>query len=180
MEILASGPKTKKSRDSLALGELGELRVGKGWRYQCWNCNHQIKIDKPIPRKCPSCGSTSKSGFWGHLVTPGDIGKPDQKIEDGFSVKNSETIMSGGIKTPKRILSQLPDALACQQHQNNRVFEPSQGRERGRPRQAVPEDLILKLASQGFSSRAIVARLNEQGISISYKTVLRRLQASLL
>ncbi|MGB6873745.1 MAG: hypothetical protein WBE46_06380 [Dehalococcoidia bacterium] len=48
------------------------------------------------------------------------------------------------------------------------------------PKPKPLEDIVSELASQGLSSRVIAARLNEQGVSVSYRTVLRRLQRVLL
>jgi len=152
-----------------------ELKVGTGWRYRCWNCNRQVKIDKPFPKRCPGCGAT---GWWGHL-TPAVPRNNGEK--DGDGIKNYSETMPGGIKTQDLILSQLPDAVTHGVAQNEGILEPSQGQGRGRPRQTVPDDLILELAGQGFSSRKMVTELAKRGSpGIGYKTIQRRLQASLL
>jgi hypothetical protein len=48
------------------------------------------------------------------------------------------------------------------------------------PRPLPVDDLVKELAAQGLSSRGIAAKLAERGIDVSYKTIQRRLQASLL
>ena len=119
-------------------------------------------------------------GWWGHLVTPSVSQNFNGENREGADNKNNENKLSWGMKTPYRILSQENNAVVCATPQNNGIFEPSLGQGRGRPRQTVPENLIMELNSQGFSSRAMAARLNEQGIAVSYKTIQRRLQASSL
>ena len=141
-----------------------------GWRYQCWNCGHQVTLDAAFPENCPGCGA---GGWWGHLVTAGVIGKPGQENEDGISIKNSEAMMPGGIKIPYRILSQRPGAVVHGEAQNNGIFEPSLGQGRGRPRRGIPGDLINQLSQQGLSSRQIAADLAARGFNLSYKSVQR-------
>jgi hypothetical protein len=52
---------------------------------------------------------------------------------------------------------------------------------RGRKKLKVPEDLIKELASKGYGVKSIARQLYEQqGIVISYRTIQRRLQNSLL
>jgi hypothetical protein len=138
---------------------VSELKVGDGWRYRCLTCNFEVGIDKAFPETCPGCHA---AGWWGRLTA-------------GDSMKNSKAAM----QTRDLILSQQENAVVHGLAQNNGVSEPSQGR--GRPRQAVPDGLIIKLAGQGFSSRAMVDELDKRGYkNIGYKTVQRRLQASLL
>jgi len=82
--------------------------------------------------------------------------------------------MHGGIKTRDLILSQLPDAVEYHQRQNKGVYDATQGQGRGRPRQAVPDDLILELSGHGFSSRVMVDELDKRGFKdIGYKTIQR-------
>jgi hypothetical protein len=44
-----------------------QLKVGEGWLYQCWACDHYVTTDAALPERCPGCGA---GGWWGHLVTP--------------------------------------------------------------------------------------------------------------
>ena len=151
---------------------------GSGWHYQCKTCNYQVGIDVAFPKECPGCHAP---GWWGHLVTPGITQNLNNVKEGAGDNKNNEVKVSGGIKTHNRILSQLPDAVVCQPRENKGVYEPSHGQGRGRPRLSVPEDLIMELAGQGFSSRAMVEELAKHGVAgIGYKTIQRRLQESLL
>lgn len=48
------------------------------------------------------------------------------------------------------------------------------------PKPQPLEDLVRQLASHGSSSGAIAWKVSQQGISVSYKTVQRRLQGSFL
>lgn len=159
-----------------AIKIVSDLKVGDGWRYRCLTCSFEVGIDKAFPETCPGCGAR---GWWGRL-TASDIGKLAQKNRDGDDIKNPNETMSGGINTPKRILSQQENAVVHGLAQNNGVFEPSQGRGRGRPRHDIPESLILELGKKGFSSRAMVGELSKRGLKVSYKTVQRRLQGALL
>lgn len=134
----------------------GELKVGDGWRYQCKSCDCQVKVDNAFPEKCPGCGA---GGWWGHLTA-----------QSGIRGKNSRDKIPKPVKTRSNILSQPIF------NNNNDVLENT-----GPGRKPLPLDGIVKeLASQGMSSRGIAAALIEQGINVSYKTVQRRLQASLL
>ena len=155
-----------------------ELRVGDGWRYQCWKCNYKVGIDKPFPKECPGCGAR---GWWGHLVTPGITQNPNNVKEGAGDNKNYAVKVVGGIRTQNLFLSHDNDAVVCQPHENKGVYEPSHGQGRGRPRLTVPEDLIMELDGQGFSSRAMVEELAKHGVAgIGYKTIQRRLQRDLL
>ena len=44
----------------------------------------------------------------------------------------------------------------------------------------LPDDLISQWAGEGMGSKAIAARLYDQGIFVSYKTIQRRLQGVLV
>jgi hypothetical protein len=153
-----------------AIETVSELKVGEGWLYQCWRCGHQVTLDAAFPENCPGCGA---GGWWGHLVTAGVIGKPDQKNEDRTFIKNPNEMMPGGIKTPYRILSQLPDAVEHCEAENRGIYEPSPGRGIGRPRRGIPRNLINQLSLQGLSSRRIAADLAARGFNLSYKSVQR-------
>ena len=133
-----------------------ELKVGHGWRYQCKSCDYQVKVDKVFPEKCPGCGT---GGWWGHLTS-----------QNGVRGKNLWDKILKPVKTRSNILSQPVF------DNDNDVLEHN-----GPGRKPLPLDGIVKeLASQGMSSRGIAAALIEQGINVSYKTIQRRLQASLL
>ena len=132
---------------------------GSGWFYQCWSCGYKVTIDAGIPKECPGCGV---GGWWGHL-TPQDDSRP-QNLRD----KTSEPI-----KSQADNLSQVSVI--------SRGFSgPGNGQNKPGPKPLPLEDIVRDLASQGLSSRAIAAKLTEQGINVSYKTVQRRLQGSLL
>ena len=140
-----------------------ELRVGDGWRYQCWKCNRQVKIDKPFPKECPGCGAGGS--WWGHLVTP----------ENGKITYAENT--PGGIMVHKRILSQLPDDVGRCPLDSEGIYKPSHGQGRGRPRQNVPDDLIMELSGLGLSSRGMVKELATRGYpGKGYKVIQRRLK----
>lgn len=141
-----------------------ELRVGDGWRYQCKRCNYQVEIGRPFPATCPGCHTR---GWWGHL-TPLDIAQNmDGVKKDGIPPKNPVEKMLGGITAHKSILSHA-------EPQNQGGCGDSKGRGRGRPRLAVPEDLIIELAGLRFSSRKMPSELDKRGFKgIGYKTVQR-------
>lgn len=147
-----------------------ELRVGEGWRYRCWACNYQVGIATAFPETCPGCG---RSGWWGHLTTVADNGTLGQKTGDGANMENLETIMPAGIKTRNVFLSQAFDAVGRSGGENEGIPETSPARDRGRPRRAVPEGLILELAGQGLGSRQIAADLEARGFHMSYKSIQR-------
>lgn len=164
-------------------------RGGLGWRFQCWKCNYKVGIDKPFPETCPGCQAP---GWWGHLVCPnnskkdgdhvktlGNFGKVAENTEIDTNLSSDKT--PGGIMVHKRILSQLPDDVGRCPLDSEGIYKPSHGQGKGRPRLTVPEDLIMELAGQGFSSRAMVEELAKHGVAgIGYKTIQRRLQESLL
>jgi len=147
-----------------------EYHVGDGWRYRCWICGHQVKIDKPFPKTCPGCHA---AGWWGHMVAQnnGNNGKDGVNVAKILTQKEPEGIMH------KRILSQLPDAVEGYQRQNKGVYDATLARKRGRPRQTVPDDLIMELSGQGFSSRGMVEELAKMGYTgKGYKVIQRRLK----
>lgn len=160
------------------MGELGELKVGAGWRYRCKSCGFEVGIDKAFPKTCPGPGCHA-GGWWGHLVTPGASQNPNNGKVDETDNKNCEVKVPVGIMGHKGILSQLPDAVEHYEAQNKGIYKPSLGRGRGRPPKLVRQDLINQLASQGLSSRQIAGVLSQRGFYVSYRTVLRR-QGSLL
>lgn len=49
----------------------------------------------------------------------------------------------------------------------------TESQKRGPKHRELPEDLILQLAGEGLKSQAIAAKLKEQDIEISYRTILR-------
>lgn len=172
----------KSSAPRHALDSETKYHVGDGWRYQCKSCGHEVGIDRSFPKECPGCHA---GGWWGHLAIDEDIPKVSQEIdgEDGTQKEwdNNSDSVSRGIRTRNRILSHDFNAVDGSGGENNGIFEPPTPRGKGRPKNDVPDDIILELASQGFSSRAIVKELAKQGTpGISYKTIQRRLQASLL
>lgn len=165
------------------------------WQNICVGCGTQVETHgADLPGQCPKCHGwrwlchwlnppeKEKIGKrWGQLTTPSVFAKLSQEIGDDIDIKNNGKTMAGGINTRKGILSQDNNAVVYAQRHNKGVYEPSPAKGRGRPRQVMPDDLILELASQGFSSRAIVEELAKRGSpGIGYKTIQRRLQASLL
>jgi hypothetical protein len=58
------------------------------------------------------------------------------------------------------------------------TFQPQ--KKKPGPKPLLLKDLIRELANRGLSSRGIARELNERGISVSYKTIQRRLQSSSL
>ena len=154
---------------------------GKGWRYQCKACDYQVGIDTAFPKECPGCHAP---GWWGHLVTP-DNSHNDVK-KDGSTVKTTTLKASGHIKGRKQ-----PTTVEC--HPIIRGTDGELRRDRERisgdnghgdkkvsSKRVMPMDLILGLESKGMGCKAIAAELERRGISVSYRTVLRRLQGSLL
>ena len=154
------------------MDELAELKVGDGWRYQCKSCDYQVKVDSAFPEKCPGCGA---GGWWGHLTSQGPKSPKSTtaKPEPLSGERYQDT-------TPDFCPPKSDVVVAKRLTDKNAVTPPDNGGKRGRPLVMLPDDLIQQLSNDGLGAIRIAEKLKEQGIEISYKTVLRRLQASLL
>jgi hypothetical protein len=120
------------------------------WLYVCIECGHETTAGLDFRGTCPK----GHSSWLCHLVNHGS--KP-KILRD----KPSEPI-----GTPAANLSQ---AIR---------FQPRKSKPGPKPRPL--ENIVSVLASQGLSSRVIAAKRRQQGISVSYKTIQRRVQGSLL
>lgn len=157
------------------MGELGELKVGSGWRYQCRRCGFQVGIASAFPETCSGCHAP---GWWGRLVCPnnnrGDSKKDGNhaKTLDDFGkiaentkidVKTLSPKTPGGITPQKSILSQKERCPS----------EALRHYKRGRKLLPTPDKLIRNLNKKGYSSRLIESELDKKGFRIGYKTIQR-------
>ena len=137
--------------------ELSEHEPGAGWCYQCKSCGHVVGTDTAFPKKCPGCQA---AGWWGKL-TPG--ARQDSMVE--------------GVPQIRGISNHT--AELCPAKVGIPVGQPAQDkrevRRGARPRK-LPQDLIEQWAREGCGSIVIARKLGEQGIIVSYRTILRRLQ----
>ena len=126
------------------------------WQYICIGCGKVVMAGADFAGSCPDCGGTRWCCHWFK-----DASKPSEAQEVGDK----------------------PSAPMIPQTDNmSQLFVEGQnnGRNKTGPKPLPVEDLVKKLAGQGLSSRMIAAKLNEQGISVSYKTIQRRIQGAFL
>lgn len=147
---------------------------GQGdWLYICVSCGYQRKADRTFWGNCPKCGDSRWSAYW--LKMPrktsekSDNATPDQQNNKGQRCdKTTEPIRRrSGILSPLKCRAEPPKTLKTE------GLTPIPGRKET----ILPLDLINQLASQGLGCRAIADKLLEQGITVSYRTIQRRLQS---
>ena len=131
------------------------------WLNICVDCgNRMITRGPELPGQCPGCHGWR---WLCHLQTP--IEKDSGGYQDS---------------TPEFCPPILDALVAKRPMDKNTATPPDNGGKRGRPRVMIPDDLIQQLSGEGLGAMRIADKLKEQGIEISYKTIQRRLQASLL
>jgi len=128
----------------------------KDWQYICIGCGKVIMAGADFASPCPGCGGTRWLCHWLKQAT-----------------KPSEAQKTRG-KPAEPMISHADNlSQPFETEQKNNGAKPG-------PKPLPVDDLVKKLAAQGLSSRVISAKLSEQGISVSYKTIQRRLQRVLL
>jgi len=147
---------------------------GTEWLNVCVGCGVQkITHGTELPGQCAKCHGWR---WLCHLEIPHNNHRHrnnnkilTQKVSNRPETRNQPTRdLCNPIKSPA-----TPKLKACQ-------GSPGRGQGRGRPQLDVPEGLIKKLAKKGYGAKSIARQLGEQGIVVSYQTVLRRLQGALL
>ena len=138
------------------------------WLNICVGCGSQkITHGAELPGQCPEC----RGWRWlCHLQTK----MPEKRmLNPTETTKDIGAIICHPINNP---LSANPkgDILTPS------VKKPKGQKKAGLEHQPMLDDLIKQLASQGLGCKAIESKLLEQGIAISYRTIARRLQDSLL
>jgi hypothetical protein len=82
-----------------------------------------------------------------------------------------------GVTTPQAPSTALPAAgQTSAPSQNSPTVEKgvlSTSKPNGRPHLSLPEDTIRELAATGLGPKGIAAKLNEQGVKVSSKTIRR-------
>jgi len=133
------------------------------WQNVCTGCGFQQTTQGgDLPGQCPRC----KGWSWCcRLLRNEARGTSEAEIAGDKA--------SGCVRTPAGNLSQ------SFQH-SGLANEPEKPQKRRGPRPLQVDDLVRELAGQGLSSRLIAERLQGQGLKITYKTVQRRLQGTLL
>jgi len=127
------------------------------WQYICIGCGKVVMAGADFAGSCPGCHGTRWLCHWLKGTT-----KPSEAQETGD--KPSEPMIS------------QPDNLS---HPVS-IEQNGNGHKKPGPAPLPVGDLVKTLAAQGLSSRGIAAKLAEQGIDVSYKTIQRRLQESFL
>ena len=138
-----------------------EGRVGDGWRYQCKRCAREVGIDAAFPETCPGCGA---GGWWGKLT----------------SAERCDTTPSVSNHTPE-LCHPFDDAVVGESAQNRAIPGAPHGVKpgRGRPTMPLPEGMMRELAGQRFGAKRIAQELEAKGITVSSRTINRRLQGRL-
>ena len=128
-------------------------------------CGHRLTTHGPeLPGQCPGC----KDWRWlCHLQNPAEKDEPSSV---------------GGCKdTTPELCPPINGAVVPNTMVDKIEGAPTKnGVKPGRPPVALPDDLIRQLSSEGLGSIRIAEKLKEQGINISYKTVQRRIQGTLI
>lgn len=135
------------------------------WLDICVDCGNWVITRGPeLPGQCPKC----HGGRWlCHLQNP---------------AKDSEPSFAGGYEhTTPELCPPKTDAVLAKTVVDKKKVQPTNNEvKRGRPPVMIPDDLIRQLSSEGLGSIRIAEKLKEKGIIISYKTVQRRLQGTLI
>jgi len=129
----------------------------KDWQFICIGCGKVVMAGGDFAGSCPKCCGTRWLCHWLKGAT-----KPSGAREGG--------------KEPSTPMISQPDNLS----QPVSIEQNGNGHKKPGPAPLPVGDLVKTLAAQGLSSRGIAAKLAEQGIDVSYKTIQRRLQASFL
>lgn len=126
------------------------------WQYICIGCGKVVMAGADFIGSCPGCGGTRWCCHWLKGTT-----KPSEAQEMVHKPSAPMISQGGNLSQP------------LETEQGNNGTKPG-------PKPLPVDDLVKKLADQGLSSREIAVKLAEQGISVSYRTVQRRIQGSLL
>jgi predicted nucleic acid-binding Zn-ribbon protein len=127
------------------------------WQYICIGCGKVVMAGADFAGSCPGCGGTRWLCHWLKGTT-----KPSEAQETGD-------------KPSAPMISQTDNSSQPVSTDQN-----GNGHKKPGPKALPVDDLVKTLSAQGLSSRVIAAKLAELGIDVSYKTIQRRLQASLL
>jgi DNA-directed RNA polymerase subunit RPC12/RpoP len=139
------------------------------WLYICVDCGHQVTAGVDFHGDCPKCHRSRWLCHW--------LNK-DKAKED---TKNKALPTKMGRNEAMGICHPITSPLRAILKGDTTTPTTPQGMVKtGVKRPAVPDDLIIELASKGYGCKTIAAKLVEQGIVVSYRTIQRRLQGSLI
>jgi hypothetical protein len=156
-------------------------QIRNGTHFMCHGCLVSRPFDdqSPDPRYCLSCYAVlmdeasrlpeTKHPRW---VPKADkaLSTAENKTEKAIPVPQGTVLNMSTIKGENSEVDIIPPAVATRPLSK-----------RGPKFTELPEDLIRQLAGEGMGSKAIAARiLKDKRIVVSYKTIQRRLQGSLL
>jgi len=135
------------------------------WLNICVGCGSQRTTHgAELPNQCPECHG------WRWLC---HLQNSTKKEKPSFT--------EGYPNTPPEFCPPKNNAVMAKLLVDKINVSPTEnGGRRGRPRVTVPDDLIQQLSSEGMGAIRIAEKLKERGISISYKTIQRRLQGSFI
>ena len=151
---------------------------GQGdWLYTCTGCGYQRLAGVVFSQPCKKCGGHGWMCHW--LKKFGEI--PEKSVVIASVPDNNNGKACD--KTPDpigrhdNVLSPLNHTDNVTERGNLKELTPTTGR----PEIILPTEEIIQLASQGLGCRAIATKLlEEKGIVVSYRTIQRRLQGSLI
>jgi len=135
------------------------------WLNICVDCGRRvITHGSELPGQCPECHGWR---WLCHLRNPAE----------------EETLLSteGDQNTTPEFCPPKNNTIVAKSLMDKKHMRPTYNEDkRGRPPATIPDDLIRQLSNEGWGSIRIAGKLQEMGIVVSYKTIQRRLQASLL
>jgi len=151
---------------------------------ECKNCGYDLSVGfchaclsdfspaamSQDPRYCPEC----------YEFLTNEVAMLSEKARKPYWMpKIAEKTMRGIPQGVTQIMSTLTDKNS----EVDIISPPVQKvthEKRGPKFTELPDDLIRQLACQGMGSKAIAARLRDDGIDVSYKTIQRRLEGVLV
>jgi len=140
------------------------------WLNICVDCGNQVVTrGAELPGECPKCRG------WRWLC---HLAGNNNGHRQHYSNKKINQKTDTSIFTPMSIMSTLKDTRKPAIRGKMRAARGDSGDNghRGRPQTEVPEGLIKKLAKKGYGAKRITRHLlDQEGVAVSYRTVLRRL-----
>jgi len=125
----------------------------------------------PDPRYCPGCYDFLKAEaeLLPPLKRPGWIPKPQNGGKKTIPIPQHMVLIMSTLTGKNSEVDIISPPVLKVTHEK-----------RGPKFTELPDDLIRQLAGQGMGSKVIAARLRDDGIKVSYKTIQRRLQGVLV
>ena|GEM_PF-4466997 len=137
------------------------------WLNICTGCGHQETTHgADLPGQCPRCKGWSWCCRWLNASKP---------------VRHNHVNPPSESNHTDELCHPITDAAVQQSGQDKWNPQPPDGarRRRGRPAMPIPDGIIEELVGRNYGAKRIALELEARGITVSSRTINRRLQGAL-